>query len=136
MSDSARFRHPEALQPGMHDARVLDDGEVRAERQFLEDATHAAGARRRNAARPVHAAVGDGALVRWEAAVDNVHDGRLAGAIVADQANGLARQDRQIDAVESLDCTEFDPDPARGDNRLLFGFNTHALGHCSSEIHG
>jgi hypothetical protein len=55
---------------------------------------------------------------------------------MADQTERFARQDSQIDAVERLDRAELDPDPARGDDRLLFGFHTHALATACPKIHG
>jgi len=117
----------------MHDAGVLDDGKVRAKRQFLEHAAYAVGAGRGDATGTLHAAIGDRALMRQQSTIDHVDDGRLAGTIMADQSDRLAGKDGQVDAVERLDRAELDPDPARGDDRLLFGFNTHAFGQCSSE---
>ena len=117
----ARRAPAEAAQRRVADAGVLGDGEVRAERQLLE---HAAYAERVRALHRVGglglAADRDRAAVGRGDAGEHVHQRRLAGAVVADEADALAGRDREVDAVERpdgaemlLDAVQRD-DPVRG----------------------
>ena len=49
---------------------------------------------------------GDRAAVGSERAGEDVHQGRFAGAVVADEADAFARVDREIDAVKRADGAE------------------------------
>ena len=103
----------------MHDARVLDDRKVGAERKLLEDAAHAAGARSadRHSAPAVSPPIAI-LLMRCEAAVDDVDDGGLAGAIVSDKPDAFARHDAKGHAIECPDGAETHLGAIDGDHRL------------------
>ena len=91
----------------MEDAGILGDGQVRAEREFLEDAADAELLRESHAGSSLLAAVdGDPAAVGAKRAGEDVHQRRLAGAVVADEPDAFAGVDREIDAVERADGAE------------------------------
>jgi hypothetical protein len=98
---------PWPTQGGMADPRVLRDCQIGAERKLLEDAADAAFLRTGNRISGFHHAPDrNGAAIGCARAGENVHQGRLPGAIVADQTHALASADPQIDASERLDSTE------------------------------
>jgi hypothetical protein len=45
----------------------------------------------------------DSTTIRGDAAVEDMHEGRLAGAVVADDAHALTGEKRKIGAVQSPD---------------------------------
>ena len=93
---------PSRRAPAREHPHVLGDRQVRAERELLEDAAQAGGARARDAvagrlvAVDEHGPPASGA----SAAVQHVDQRRLAGAVVADQADALAGADREVHAGE------------------------------------
>jgi hypothetical protein len=94
-----------AVEPG--DGDVLENGQPGHRADQLE---RAADAERRPPIRrqPRHLppAEVDGAAVGYVAARDQVEDGRLAGAVRADQPDDLARPDGQRDAVDRAEPAE------------------------------
>ncbi len=94
----------EALDRRVNDARVFGDRQVRAERQFLKDAAKAErSCARRSPVRLFLAVDDEFAAIRRDAAVEDMHQRRLAGAVVADDADALAGDKRKIGAVQSPD---------------------------------
>ena len=91
MRRPARLRQPKPRIERMKHPRVFGDRQIRAERQFLE---HAAQAERLGAGGRIAALLlaGDrrAARVRRHAAVQDMHQCRLAGAVVADDADAFA----------------------------------------------
>jgi len=97
----------EAAQRRVVDARVLGDGEVRAERELLEDAADAELLRPRHRVVFLHRALDrDAAAVGRERAREHLHERRLARAVVADEAHALAGRDVEVDAFERADGAE------------------------------
>src|SRR5208337_469317 len=94
----------EAADGWMVDPRVLRDRQVRAKRQLLEDRAQSQrlGAGGRPAALLL-AGDDEPSAVRRHAAVQDVHQRRLAGPVVADDADAFAFGDGKIDAVQSPD---------------------------------
>ena len=84
----------------MHDPRVLGDRQVGAQRQFLEDAAHAVdiGSGDAVARRHILPVDHDPAGVGSQGAGKHMHQRRLAGAIVADQADAALRRNDEVDA--------------------------------------
>ena len=88
----------------MDDPGVLGDRQVRAERELLVNRAQPErfGARRGIGALFV---AGDDkpAAIRSDAAVQDMHEGRFASAVMADDADALAFSHSEIDAVQSPD---------------------------------
>ena len=86
----------------MDDPGVLGHSQVRAKRELLVNRAQPErfGARRRMGALFLP---GDDqpTAIRNDAAVQDVHKRRLAGAVMADDADALALSDREINAVQS-----------------------------------
>ncbi len=105
----------------MKHARVFGDRQVRAERQLLEDAAQAErlGARRRVG--PLVLAGNDQPpAIGRNAPVQHMHQRRLAGAVMADDADAFAPNNGEVDAVQGpdgavgfLDAGEIDERGAR-----------------------
>jgi len=57
--------------------------------------------------------------VRSQCAGEDVEQRRLAGAVRADDADGLVGPDREIDAVEDDERPEPLPDADRGEDRFV-----------------
>ncbi len=98
---------------------VADDIEVVAERQVLVDRGDA---QLLGVLRPVDADRAslplDRALVRLVHPGDGLHQGGLAGAVVADQGEHFTGADLQLDVGERLDGAEPLGDPAQGQDGL------------------
>ena len=69
------------------------------------------------------------AMARREIAGDDLHQRRLAGAVVAHQADHLAGRDLQVDAMQRADRAEFLADPRQLQNRLPAAAVTMAVSH-------
>ena len=104
--------------PGKQHADVLDDREVRAERELLEDAAQTRGAHAGDA-RLRHRRAVDAQLSRIgrDPAVEQADQGRFAGAVVADEADAFPRPHGEIDAVQCPDRAERLRRPGHGDDR-------------------
>src|SRR3984957_2054744 len=88
-----------ALNRRVNDAGVFGHGQVRAKRQFLKDAAQAESAcSRRTPMRLFLAADHEPAAIRRDAAVEDMHQRRLAGAVVTDAAAALTETERTIGA--------------------------------------
>ncbi|GGX67946.1 hypothetical protein GCM10010510_10490 [Streptomyces anandii JCM 4720] len=86
---------------------VLEHGQVVGEHEVLVDHADAAGDGVGGAAEGDLLAVDrDGALVRLLHAVEDLHQGRLAGAVLADERVHGALADRQVDVVVGHDSGE------------------------------
>src|ERR1700722_13581053 len=93
-----------AIDCRMKDARVFRDSQVWTERQFLKDAAQAERlCSRRSPVKLLRPSDDETATIRCDAAVEDVHQRRLARAIMADDANTLAGAERKIGAVQSPD---------------------------------
>ena len=80
-----------ALDRRMNDAGVFGHGQVRAERQLLKDAAQAQrSCSRRSPMRLFLAADDQPTAIRRDAAVEDVHQRRFAGAVVTDDAYAFA----------------------------------------------
>ena len=91
----------------MAEENVLRDGQVFGEVEFLVDQDHAfvlGFARIGKAVR--HAVDREVAFARLLVAGENLHQRGLAGAILAKQADDLARLQRETDAVQHFDKAE------------------------------
>ena len=97
----------EAADAGMKHARVLRHSEIGAERKLLK---YAANAERLGLGRAIGllfgAADDDAAGVGRDAADQHMHERRLAGAVVADDPDALARGDVEADAVKGAHGAE------------------------------
>ncbi len=116
----ARIAAPaQAAEVRVEDPGVLGDRQVGAQRELLEDAAHARVVCRghRPAGAHVPGADGDGAFVRQQRAGQHVHERRLAGAVVAHEADALARLDPQVDAIERAHRAEGLLDPLQARDR-------------------
>ena len=105
----------------MDDARVLGHRQVGAERQLLEDAADARGAGPRRdavAGGRVRAVDPMIARVRRQRAGQHVHQRRLAGAVVADQADALAGADARGRPRRARGRRRSSSRRRRGDDRL------------------
>ena len=82
--------------------------QVRAERQFLEDAAYAELLRARHRIVVLRRRRATAIVPRSGAqrAGEHMHQRRLAGAVVADEADALAGADGEIDAVKRADGAE------------------------------
>ena len=86
---------------------VGDDVEVVAEREVLVDGRDPERGRVLGSGdRDLLAVEADRALVGRVDAGDRLHQRRLAGAVVADEAHDLAGADGEVDPVQSLDRAE------------------------------
>ena len=63
----------------------------------------------------------DGAGVRRERARQDVQQGGLAGAVRPDDADRLARGEREVDAVQHGECAETLANVNGGENRRVHG---------------
>ena len=91
----------------MQDARVLRDRQIRAERKLLEHAADAERLRGDDRIGFTQRALDQNlAGVGGERAGEDVHQRRLAGAVVADQTDALSALDGKIHAVERVDGAE------------------------------
>src|ERR1700751_4407952 len=98
-TESAKFR--------MRDARVLGYGEVRTERKLLKNAANPDRFRGADAViRGCIALDDDAAAARGHRAREHIHQSRLAGPVISDQAHGLAGDKREIDTGQRLHDTE------------------------------
>ena len=101
------FAPAEAGQGAVEHPCVFRHRQVGAERQFLEYATDA---ERLGFSCAVALLLGaadfDATRVGRDAADQHMHECRLAGAVVADEANALARGDFETDPVERADGAE------------------------------
>ncbi|EPJ40977.1 putative ABC transporter ATP-binding protein YufO [Streptomyces afghaniensis 772] len=101
---------------------VLEDREVVGEHEVLVDHADAAddGVGRRREA-DLLAVDGDGALVRLLHAVEDLHQRRLAGAVLADEGVHGALADAEVDVVVGHDARETlrDPGELDGGHRFL-----------------
>ena len=111
----------QALQAGVEDAGILGDGQVGAERQLLEYAAHAV-------------ALGDGHVVVSRSGRSpctliaprsgaqrpgqDMHERRLAGAVMADEADAFAGRDGEIDADKRTDGAETLFDAVQSNDRF------------------
>ena len=86
--------------------QVGDDAEVVAQREVLPDHGDALIARAERVRGERTAGDLDGAPVGLIGARDALHDGRLAGAVLADQAEDLTRPHGEVDAAEDLEPAE------------------------------
>ena len=90
-----------SAQIAVHDAGVLNDAQVRAQRQFLKHTAHAATARDADAVGRKPAAITKNlALLRGKAAIDHRDDGGFSGTIMADKADAFAGQNRQRHTIQ------------------------------------
>ncbi len=100
-------RPPPPAEPSdgrMDNPRILGDRQVRAERQLLVDRTQPERLRPRGGINAqLFAADHEAAMVGRDGPVQDMHQGRLASAVVADDPDAFARRDRKIDAVQSPD---------------------------------
>ncbi len=91
----------------MGNARILDDRQVGAEREFLKDAAHPHRPRARHVIGHNRLpGAPDLALLGHQPAIDDRDDGGFARAVMPDQPDALARPDRQRHAVQSHDLAE------------------------------
>ena len=107
----------------MVDARVLGNREIRAERQFLEDATDAelmGGADRIGG---LTRSRNEDFTVAWfERSSQHIHQRRFAGAVVPDKTDAFSLADGEVDSVEGMDGAEMLLDAVQIDNYgLLIG---------------
>ena len=100
-------RPPAPAEPAdrrMDDPRILGDRQVRAKRQLLVDRAQPERLRPRSGIDPhLFAADHEAAVVGRDGPVQDMHQRRLAGAVVADDADAFPRRDTKIDAVQSPD---------------------------------
>src|SRR5829696_4308837 len=128
---------------GERDGDVLGDGELVEEREVLEhhvDAEAARLDRRADAHRP--ALPGDLARTRLDHAVEDLDEGRLAGAVLAEERVDLAAPDREIDAVvgkkpavalgDAAERDEGSPAPVRSRGHRITGPSTSGDASSSS----
>jgi hypothetical protein len=93
---------------------VLRNGEDRDEHEVLMHHADACGHRVAGAGEPLHDTVEqDLALVGPIQAVQNVHEGGLASAVLSEKGVDLTGFDCQIDVVIGDQCTESLGDPAK-----------------------
>ena len=71
--------------------------------------------------------------IGWVSAREGVDQGRLAGAVPADQRDDLARVQVDRHAVDGVDAAEGHPDVAQLDERHPFG--AHRLGIAGRIVH-
>ena len=83
-----------------------------------------------------HALDGDLALVRLVDAGQDLHQRRLAGAVLADQRGDLAGIERQRHVMQGPDTGEALADPLEGQQRLGLGQNGAGLGWGRDFEHG
>jgi hypothetical protein len=99
--------------------QVGDDVEVVAERQVLE---HGRDPERLGGGRSGHvdltAVEGDGARVGLVDARDHLHQGRLAGTVVADERDHLSGPDVEVHVGQRLHGTESLVDTGQGEHAL------------------
>ena len=101
-------------------AQVLGDGEARERPRQLEAARQAAaGALVRGEPVDALAVEAHRAGLVGERAADAVDQRRLARAVRADQADALARRDREIDAVERDEAAEALAEPVDVEQRMV-----------------
>ena len=109
-ADQRRRPSPPAEAPErrVHQAEILDHRQVGAEREFLEYAADAPriGDAHVVAAGEIRPVDLDRALVRRQRAGEDVHQRRLAGAVVPDEAQDLAGPDLEVGGPERLHRAE------------------------------
>ena len=93
---------------GMHDPGVLRHRQVGRQRQLLEHAAHTRRVGGTHGIVPglVGATDGDGAPVGRQRAGQHVHQRRLAGAVVADEADAFAGCDGQVHPGKRMNGAE------------------------------
>ena len=98
---------------------VLLDGEARYEGEFLEDRADADGARGARC-QALHFLPGkpEGSAGRREGAGDNVDEGRLAGAVLAEKHVEFTGPDVEIDAVEGEHARKLFGDAGQDEQRF------------------
>ena len=125
LQDQRRSLAPpaEAAERGMHDAGVLGDRKVRAQRKLLEYAADPVLAGRDDAVAPgdVGALDDDMAAVGPERSGQDVHQRRFAGAVVADQPDAAAGGDLEADIGKRPHRAETLRHAIEMDERLLRG---------------
>ena len=122
ISAPARRRQPKPCSAGVQDVRVLRHRQVRAERQFLEDAADAGLLRAGDADRRCVTSSPSTAMraaVGRQRAGQHMHQRRLAGAVVADEAEAFARATGEIDARKRADGAETLFDAVQPDDRFI-----------------
>src|SRR3569623_83461 len=109
--------------------RVFRDRKVGRQREFLKDAADA------ELPRSDHRVVGlrgtqnfDRAGIRSSGAGKNVHQGRLAGSVVADEADAFAGMDDKVHAIKRANGAETLFDAAQFDDVAWFGHSSIAAG--------
>ena len=116
----------------MHDAGVLGNRQVRAERQLLEDAADTMTVRCTDVVAIGEIAAGDldSAAIGPKGAREDAHQRRLAGAVMADETQALAGTNVEIDAGQSLDGAEALLDTVQAYQALAFT----RLGHRATAL--
>ncbi len=108
----------------MHDSRVFDHRQIGTQRQFLENAAHAVGARGADAmALDVSSAVADRSRMGRQPAVDDVDDRRFSRPVVTDETDTLTSGNSDRYAVQGLNSTEMYLDVPDLDDGRTLSFN-------------